>query len=260
MRDNFINNFQYSWVSVGVAGGSALLSGYKFLKSKSQDKSAAAEGAALRRPSYQIQPEYYENRNIAAQQATGGLSSAEKTYAGEQRERGLSSSLEALKQTGGGPNDFSQLSHVFDDSLKSQSALDAQLHLKNINFFTQTNKDLAGQKTTQRAVNELQPYETKLKEIQDRRIAAQTNENNAINEEIGSLSAGATGFNSFMKTNPAGATSPPGPAASPYNRTFGLADTGGGVAGSPASQFPTIDSNSYSTGTLAQLPDASDNY
>jgi hypothetical protein len=229
-----------SWASVAVSAVGVGSSIYKGLKANSADKAAAREGASLKRPFYQIPEEYIQNRNILGQQAQGGLSADEKNYMGEQRERGLSSSLEALKQTGGGPNDFAQLNQVFGDSLKSQAALDAQLHMKNIEFFTNANKDLAGQKATAFGINELQPYESKLKEIQDRRIAAQTNENNAIDEGIGSLSAVATGLNS---RNPRyGNTNPGSASLSPYSRTFGLANPGG-VAGSPAAGFPSINTN-----------------
>lgn len=219
-------------------GLSLLSSGYKALKANSADKQAAKEGASLRRPFYQIPQEYIENRNIAAEQAQQGLSSAEKSYMGEQRERALGSSLEALGEAGGGPNDFAQLGKVFEDSLKSQAAMDAELHMKNIDHFANANKDLAGQKVTQWGVNELQPYESKLKEIQDRRIAAQTNRNNAIDEGIGTLSALGTTLNS---RNPSlgGANPGSGGSPSPYSRTFGLANPGG-VAGSPAAGFPSI--------------------
>lgn len=211
-------------------------SGYKALKSKSQDRAAAAEGSTLRRPFYQIPTEDIQNKNIWEQQATGGLTADEKTLMGEQRDRGLSASLEALRETGGGPNDFAKINSVFNDSLKSQSALDSQAHLKNIEMFTNANKELAAQKTTAWGVNELQPYESKLKEIQDRRIAAQTNENNAVNEGIGSLSALGTTLNS---RNPIANPRQGGSSPSPYSRKFGLADTGG-VAGSSAAGFPSI--------------------
>lgn len=257
MKLNYLNNFQLTWVSVAVAGVSVGTSIYKGVKASKANKAAAAEGAALKRPAYKIPTEDIENRNIAAVNATSGLSAAEKQYAGEQRERALGSSLDALGETGGGPNDFAQLNHIFDDSLKSQSALDAQLHMKNIDSFTKANEEIAAQKSIQWGVNEMQPYESKLKEIQDRRIAAQTNENNAVNEGIGGLTAGATGINS---TNKFGKAEPVGGNLGRYSRNFGLADTGGGAAGSPAAGFPTIDPNSFSTGALATLPDTSDNY
>lgn len=242
-----------AWASVAVAGVSAGISGYKAIKADQADKSAAKEGASLKRPFYQIPGEYTENRNIAAERATQGLSADEKTYAGEQRERGLASSLSTLGETGGGPNDFSQLNQVFADSLKSQSALDAQLHMKNIEFFTNANKDLAGQKATAFGVNELQPYESKLQEIQGRRTAAQTNRNNAIDETIGSLSAVGTGINSrnpFKGTPPSG-----GSSLGAYSRRFGLEDTGG-TSGSPAAGFPNVGTNAPD---ILNVPDPANN-
>lgn len=233
-----------AWATVAVGAVSLGTSVYKGLKANSADKKAEKEGASLKRPFYNIPGEYIENRNIAAERATQGLSDAEKTYIGEQRERGLGSSLQALKETGGGPNDFAQLNQVFADSLKSEAALDAQEHMKNIQFFTNANKDLAGQKATQLGVNELQPYESKLKEIQDRRIAAQTNLGNAVDEGIGSLSAVATGLNSrtpnFRGNSSNGSSAS---SASPYSRSFGLANVEGSV-GSPAAGFPSVDPNS----------------
>lgn len=229
-----------SWVSVAVGGASLGMSAYKAIKSGQQDKEAAKEGSALRRPFYQIQPEYQQNRNLAASMAGQGFSSAEKQSMDQQRERGLTTSIGALEQTGGGPNDLSRLGQVFTDSLTSEAGQDAQLHLQNIKFFTDANKDLAGQKTIQWGVNEKEPYETKLKEIQDRRIAAQTNQNNAINEGIGSATAMATGINSSLATRTPGGQSAPQRDLGPYSGNFGLADVGGTGFNDPASQFSVL--------------------
>lgn len=248
-----------SWVAVGVAGVGVATSVYKGIKAHSAEKAAQREANALKRPAYQVPDEYYQNRNVAGQMAQQGLTSAEKQYAGEQRQEGLSSSLSALKQTGGGPNDFAGLSRIFDESLKSQSALDAQQHMQNINFFTKANEDLAGQKGIKWGLNELQPYESKLKEIQDRRIAAKTNENNAVNEGIGSLSAAATGINSYYKTGGGAVKQPDYSNLKPYNRTFGLQDMGAGSSGSPAADWGAIDAGSFSSGALIQPVDSSDN-
>ena len=248
-----------SWVSVGVAGVSAGISLYKGLHAESQDRKAAREGASLKRPFYSIPTEDIINRNILGQQSEQGLTSAEKQYAGEQRERGLATSAHALSETGAGVNQFGELDQVFADSLKSQSALDAQEHKQNIDMFTKANSEISAQKGIQFGINELQPYESKLKEIQDRRTAAKTNENNAVNEGLGSLSAAATGVNSYMKTNP-GTPAQPAMTATPYNRTFGLENTGGGAAGSPAAGFGSIDPNSWSPSAVASLPDTSDTH
>lgn len=229
-----------SWGAVAVAGVSAAYSGYKAIKANNDNKKAKSEGDALRRPSYQIPVEDIQNRNIAAGLAQGGLSVDEKGYLQEERNRGLGTSLEALREGGGGVNDFARINSIFDDSLKSQAAMDAQQHLQNIQFFTKANQDVAAQRTTQWGINELQPYESKLKEIQDRRIAAQTNLNNAVDEGIGSASAAVTSYNS-RNPNLGGKTKQP-PNASPYTRTFGLENTGG-VAGSPAAGVNQINPN-----------------
>jgi hypothetical protein len=228
-----------SWVSVGVAGGSALLNGWRALKSNQADKAAAREGASLRRPFYQIQPEYFQNRNIAEATAGQGFSSAEKQAMDQQRERGLTTSIGALEEMGGGVNDLSHLGQVFTDSLTSEAAEDAKLHLQNIKFFTDANKDVAAQKNIQWGVNELQPYESKLKEIQDRRTAAQTNRSSAIDATIGSLSAAATGINTASLKTP-GASTPAKRDLGPYSAQFGLADVGGTGFNDPASQFSVL--------------------
>lgn len=260
MKLDYLNSRQLTWASVAVAAVGVGTSVYKGIKSSEADKAAAKEGAALKRPFYQIPTEDIQNKNIFEENAGQGLSSGEKNYAQEQRERAFGSSAEALKEGGGGPNDFARLNSIFGDSLKSQSALDAQEHMQNIQMFTKANSDIAGQKSIQWGVNEKQPFESKLEEIQNRRIAAQTNENNALNEGLGSASAVATGINSYFKTNPGGKSAAVPPIASPYNRNFGLADTGGGTAGSPAAGFGSINPDSYNPGALIQPTDVSDNY
>jgi len=231
-----------SWVSVSVAAIGVGSSVYKGLKSKSQDKQASAEGNALHRPDYRIPDEYFQNKNILAEQATGGLSAGEKQYAGEQRERALGSSLKAIGQAGGGPNDFSGLNEVFNDSLRNQSALDAQTHLQNIQMFTNANKDLAGQKATKYGINELQPYESKLKEIQDRRIAAQTNANNATDEALGYAGAAGTALTSRPPSG--GNTRVANPVDStPYSRVLGIENTSGDAPGSPAAGWNALNPN-----------------
>lgn len=247
MRLNYANNFQYAWVSVGVAGASALVSGYKSIRANAQDKEAAKEGAALKRPFEQVQPEYYQIKNLAEENASGGFTSAEKQYTQDQRERGLTTSLSALKQTGAGPNDFAGLDEVFSGSLRSEAADDARMHLQNINLFSNASKDLAAQKTIQWGVNEKEPFETKLNEIMGRRVAAKTNENNATDELLGSLSAAGTGINSYMNNKARGT---PPPDATPYTRNFGLAPTAGPV-GSPAAGIASINPNA-GTGVIAQ--------
>lgn len=247
MRLTYTNNFQYSWGAVIVGGISLGTAAYKGIKANQADKKAKREGEALQRPSYQVPVEDIQNRNIAAGMAQGGLSVDEKGYLQEERNRGLGTSLEALREGGGNPNDFARLNSIFDDSLKSQAALDAQQHVQNIQFFTKANQDLAGQKTTQWGINELQPYESKLKEIQDRRIAAQTNLNNAVDEGIGSATAAATAYGNF-KGGGGGDTGSVAPLSNFYKANL---EHPGGTVSSPAASVSNIDPNKYSSSALA---------
>lgn len=191
MRNVWTPQLQYTLGAVGVIGGAAslLYSGYKAVKAGNDEKSAQGDANNLKRPYEKIQDEYYQNQNTAKELASGGIPIDTKNYLQEQRDRGFSSSADALKQGGGGPNDFAHLNSIYDDSLKNESAEDAQQHFANIQYLMGVNKDIAGQKTTQWGVNEYQPFESKLKEIQDRKVAAKTNQNNAVNEGIGSLTS-----------------------------------------------------------------------
>lgn len=169
-----------------VAGAAQSISGGVNLK---KDK---AELAALHRPFYKIQKEYEENRNIAASEAQGGLPSATKDFYTSESQRGLGAGVSALLQGGG---DMDMVSSLFDKYNRNTAGLaseDAQAHQKNIQYFMGANKDLAGQKTTQFVVNELQPYENKLKELTQRVAADKANIWGGIQTAVGSASAAGT--------------------------------------------------------------------
>jgi hypothetical protein len=202
MLNDFTPRLQYTLAAIGVIGGVASLgySVYKDVKAGQENKAATAEGNNLRRPFEQIQPEYYQNKNIATEQAFSGLPVDTKNLLQQQREKAFGTSSDALARSGGNPNDYARLNKIFDDSLLSEAAQDSQFHMENIKYLTGINKDLAGQKTTQWGVNEYQPFESKLKEIQDRKIAAKQNQNNAINEGIGSISAITTAVGNYKGT------------------------------------------------------------
>jgi hypothetical protein len=239
MKTDFTPRLQrtFAAVSVGGAAVSLIASGVKYFGAQKEKKQAKAEGAALQRPYEKIPDEYFQNRNIAEQQALSGLSVDEKGYTRDQRGEAFGSAADALSKSGGTPNDYSKVIAAFNDSLKGEAAIDAQQHAKNIEYFMGVNRELAGQKTTQWGVNEYQPFESKLKEIQDRRIAATTNKNNAINEGIGSLAALSTSINSAVqgKTKTDTPGSPYGPGGNPND--VDLAPSGPGI--DVASSAPT---------------------
>lgn len=159
-------------------------SGYDYFSARKKEKQAEEERANLKTPFYKIQDEYYQNRNIAAQNAEQGLPSSTRNYYNEELQRGLSSGISATEQGGGSPNDIAGLYDIYSKSLDRTAALDAQAKLGNIEKFMTANKELAGQKTIQYSLNEYQPYQRKLKEITERIGASQINQNNALNNAI----------------------------------------------------------------------------
>jgi hypothetical protein len=148
-----------------VQGGAQLYSGLHKLK---KDKE---ELAKLKTPYYKVQDEYYQNKNLANEMAQGGMGAATRDYATTQGERGLGAGISGILSAGGDPSDISHLFDSYDRSIDRISAQDAQAHLDNIKYFTQANKDLAGQKTTQWGINEYKPYNDKLSELTARKAA-----------------------------------------------------------------------------------------
>lgn len=148
------------------------------------------ELAKLRQPFSKIQDEYFQDRNIAASEAMGGLPGATKEFLGEQKRRGLGTGIAALLESGSQPGDISQLFDVYDKSLSADAAKDAEAHTANIDYFIKANKDLAGQKTSQFAINELAPYERKLKQLTESMATNKANIFGGLQTAIGGLSAG----------------------------------------------------------------------
>jgi len=169
---------------MGVAkGGAELYSGLHKLK---KDKE---ESAKLKTPYYKVQDEYFQNKNLANEMAQGGLPAATRDYATTQGERGLGAGISGILGAGGDANDISHLFDSYDRSIDRISAQDAQTHLENIKYFTQANKDLAGQKTTQWGINEYKPYNDKLSELTARKAADEKTAWNGASGIIGSVGA-----------------------------------------------------------------------
>lgn len=181
-----------SFASAATQQAGMVLSVAELLDATKKEKQAKKELDRLKTPFYKIQDEYFQNKNLAAGLAGSGLPQSTKDYADIERERGLSTGIGALLQSGASPNDISSLLGTYNLSVDRTAAEDAQTKMENIKYFMKTNADLAGQKTIQWAFNEAQPYERKLKEITDRRAAAEQNKLSAINLGIGSLSAAGT--------------------------------------------------------------------
>lgn len=169
-----------------VAGEAQAISGGVNLK---KDK---AELSNLKRPFEKVQDEYYQNKNISEVEAQGGLPSATRDFYTSESQRGLGAGISALLQGGGDMNMISSLFDKYNRNTAGLAAEDAQAHQKNIQYFMKSNADLAGQKTTQFVVNELQPYENKLKELTERVSADKANIWGGIQTAVGSAAAAGT--------------------------------------------------------------------
>lgn len=192
-----------------------------------KEKQAAKELARLKPAFYNIQNEYFQNKNLAEGMSMSGLPQSSKDYADIERQRGLSTGIGALIQSGASPNDISQLLGTYNLSVDRTAAEDAGAKLENIKYFMNTNKDLAGQKTIQWSYNEELPYERKLKDITKRREAAEANKWAGLNLAIGSTSAAGTSMQN-QDLNPIGG----GDAkSSAYNKLFNSGGAKPGVSG-----------------------------
>ena len=220
---------------VGLVEGGIKL--YSSLHNKKKEEDALAN---LNNPFYKIQNEFYQNKNIAAEQAQSGLTSTAKNYLTGENERGLGAGIQAILATGGSGGDVSKIFDTYNRSTFNTAAADSDAQQKNIQYFMDVNKELAGQKITQWSLNEYQPYENKLKQITQNIAADKANANDAGNQIIGSLAAGATAYsNKNLQDSEEGVNNA---KASYYNRLFG---SGGGQQDpfSASDNFSTQDSD-----------------
>jgi hypothetical protein len=232
-------------VTAAIGVGSLALGVARYFSANSAAKRDRARADSLKRPFYKVQDEYYQNKNIAAEMATYGLPIDVTNQLARERSQGLASSLDTLKKTAGGPNAVAALNKSFSDSLLNQSSINAQQQMKNIEYFMNVNKDIAGQKSTQWGVNELDPYNSNLKQINEKRAADEQNKNNALNETIQAASSFATSSsNSGLMGKLFGGDDPNGlGTADPNSSNPGsVALGGGGGSIDVASNAPALNS------------------
>jgi hypothetical protein len=226
-----------------------------FIGAGKDEKRALEEKSKLKTPFYKIQDEYYQNRNLAGNMAGQGMPSAIRDYNLMENERGFSSGIGAIQQAGGSASDIAKLYSGFTDSLNRVGVEDANMQLKNIGYFMNANKDVAGQKTMQWTINDYSPYQNKLKEITKRIEAAKINKNNAMNDMIGSIGAAGTAMQNKDQLNSILTPSQPDPFVSPERvmggaiapiqsgdfRQQGSAINPGGFTGIPNQQSEPLD-------------------
>ncbi len=142
-------------VSAGV--GAAVQLGdaaYKNYKAKKIAKSNI-------RPTYVPSPQIQQNADIAASRAGQGLSDASKALYGQENERNVSQSLDAILRGGGGTNQISDLYANNQDAMLKLASLDNQLQNQNITQFLNENSALGQENQTAWMVNKFDPYANK---------------------------------------------------------------------------------------------------
>jgi hypothetical protein len=176
-----------------AAGTTAVIGGAEFISGLESKKKDERELKSLKQPFYNIQSEYYQDRNIAAENAGQGTPAGTKQYETQEAQRGLGTALGDILKGGGDVNSAAMLLSQYNNNIGKIGAADAEQHAANIQYFMNANKDLAGQKTTQWSINELQPYEAKLKELKQNAATDQQNEIGGLTTAVGGVTALGTG-------------------------------------------------------------------
>lgn len=182
---------------------------YKIWQGAKAKKEAKANAARLTQPAYQVQNEYFQNRNLTEANATQGYTGATKDYLTSENQQGLGTGISAIESSGGNPNDIAKLYGAYLHSTNQTAAQDSQLQLKNIEDFRQANTAVAGQRTIGWSLNEDRPYQTKRKEYRQDAAIADANMMEGANTFVGSLSAYGAARTNAKNANPVTPYSPP---------------------------------------------------
>ena len=157
-----------------------------------QAKKARTELEGMEQPFFKVQDELLQNRNLAASQAQIGVPQATKDYMTSETQRGLGSSIAAMNQSGGSPNNVTDLFQSYQRGIQQNSAMFAQQQVAGMDQFMQQNAEVAGQKTMKWAINEFQPFQNKVQMLQGRINQGNQNLSGGANAVLGGLSSYGT--------------------------------------------------------------------
>jgi hypothetical protein len=151
------------------------------------------------RPTFNIQDEYFQNRDVAASGAQHGLSEKAINYHTTEAQRGLSAGIGATLQAGGDVNNIMGLNDTFNRSIERIAMQDAEAQTEKIKTFMQMNNAVAGQKTQKWVIDKYEPYKDTARAVAQMRAAGQQNIQTGIGELGATGAAYATGtFNQDM--------------------------------------------------------------
>lgn len=192
--------------------GAAIVAGAGIAKAISGARQASRGRAIERsnvRPDYDISEEYFENRDIAAEMAQSGLGADALNFYRTGAERGLTSSLSAVLQAGGGPNSVAGLYDAYQQGIGGIAAADAQAETNNIRYFLDRNTDVATQRTMQWTLDEYEPYKDRARLASELQRQGTENVFSGISQVGGAVSSfGKAGnFSSLGGANAGGLSS-----------------------------------------------------
>ncbi len=178
-------------LSLGTSAVSAGVGVVKTINAMKQEKKdrAALERAEKEAPEYKIMPEFEQNRNITANIASQGMPSATKNFFTSIAERGLSASIGASQQAGGGVNGLSELLDQYNTSLERTAAADANMRISGITSFIDANSALAGQRLIKEFAVPNERWRNKVAGLNRSIAGDQQSVTNGISDITGSLAS-----------------------------------------------------------------------
>lgn len=141
------------------------------------------------RPTFDIQQEYFDNRDIAANMAQHGLTEQALDFYSDQAGRGLTTSLSATLQGGGGINSVNNVLDTYQQGVRSVAAQDAQLQNENIKYFIDRNADVAKQKVQKWVIDKYEPFKDTAAAAAQERAAGFQNISTGLGEATATLSS-----------------------------------------------------------------------
>lgn len=142
-------------IGAAIAAGVSIYGAAKGAKEK---KKAQALADANKRPLYNTPSTEYDNQRLAEMLASQGISDPAKNAAMRGYDRGLTSSINAILQGGGNPNDVSNAYDVYNTHAGQLALADDERRRANIAALISQNKSMSDYADKNYQVNQYAPY------------------------------------------------------------------------------------------------------
>lgn len=143
-----------------VLGAIALGTGiYGMIKSSKEKKKAEAALKNNVRPDFNIPKQEFDNQRLIESMAGQGLSDKSKNYAEQQYARGLNSTINAIAQGGGRPQDVTKAYRAYNDAVDRLALMDEDARIRNVNSLISQNRRMSGNEVAEWQIDEYAPYQ-----------------------------------------------------------------------------------------------------